>query len=82
MEQPNASPQLILPTDKRNPSFTIYQTEDGRSFHVYYGVERLETIPACGSSRPPDVAGHEDWPFMNLEEPQIPACARHRDFPS
>ena len=47
MEQPNASLQLILPTDKRNPSFTVYQTEDGRFFHVYYGLERLEVIPAA-----------------------------------
>ena len=47
MEQPNASLQLILPTDKRNPCFTLYQTEDGRFLHVYYGLERLEIIPAA-----------------------------------
>ena len=47
MAQPNASLQLILPTDKRNPCFTIYLTEDGQSLHVYYGVERLEIIPAA-----------------------------------
>ena len=47
MEQPNASLQLILPTDKRNPCFTLYQTDDGRFHHVYYGVERLEIIPAA-----------------------------------
>ncbi len=47
MEQPNASLQLILPTDKRNPCFTLYQTEDGRSLHVYYGLERLEVVPAA-----------------------------------
>ena len=47
MEPPNASLQLILPTDKRNPSFTIYLTEDRRLLHVYYGLERLEVIPAA-----------------------------------
>jgi hypothetical protein len=47
MEQPNASLQLILPTDKRNPFFTGYQTEDGRFLHVYYGLERMEVIPAA-----------------------------------
>jgi len=47
MEQPDASLQLILPTDKRNPCFTLYLTEDGRFLHVYYGVERLEVIPAA-----------------------------------
>ncbi len=47
MEPPNASLQLILPTDKRNPCFTLYQTEDGQSLHVYYGLERLEVVPAA-----------------------------------
>ena len=47
MEQPDASLQLILPTDKRNPFFTVYQTEDGRFLHVYYGLERMEVIPAA-----------------------------------
>ena len=47
MEQPNASLQLILPTDKRNPCFTLYQTEDGRFLHVYYGLERLEVVPSA-----------------------------------
>lgn len=47
MEQPNASLQLILPTDKRNPCFTLYLTEDGQFLHVYYGLERLEIIPAA-----------------------------------
>jgi len=47
MEPPHASLQLILPTDKRNPCFTLYQTEDGRFLHVYYGLERLEVIPAA-----------------------------------
>jgi hypothetical protein len=46
MEQPNDSLQLILPTDKRNPSFTLNLTEDGRFLHVYYGLERLEVVPA------------------------------------
>ena len=47
MAQPAASLQLILPTDKRNPSFTLYLTEDRRFLHVYYGLERLEVIPAA-----------------------------------
>jgi hypothetical protein len=47
MEQPNASLQLILPTDKRNPCCTLYQTGDGRFLRVYYGVERLEVVPAA-----------------------------------
>jgi hypothetical protein len=47
MEPPNASLQLILPTDKRNPFFTVYQTEDGRFLHVYYGLEGMEVIPAA-----------------------------------
>jgi len=46
MEPSNASLQLILPTDKRNPCFTLYQTEDGQFIHVYYGLERLEILPA------------------------------------
>lgn len=47
MEQPDASLQLILPTDKRNPCFTLYLTEDRRFLHVYYGLERLEVVPAA-----------------------------------
>jgi hypothetical protein len=47
MEPPTASLQLILPTDKRNPCFTLYQTRDGRFLHVYYGLERLEVVPAA-----------------------------------
>lgn len=46
MKQTNASLQLILPTDKRNPCFTLYQSEDERFIHVYYGLELLEVIPA------------------------------------
>jgi hypothetical protein len=49
MEPPAATLQLILPTDKRNPCFTLYQTEDGQFIHVYYGVERLEVVPAAGN---------------------------------
>lgn len=37
--------QLILPTDKRNPCFSLYATEDGTSIQVYYGVELLEVVP-------------------------------------
>ena len=49
MEPPAATLQLILPTDKRNPCFNLYLTEDGRSIHVYYGLERLEVVPAAGN---------------------------------
>lgn len=45
LKRGNASLQLILPTDKRNPCFTLYQSEDGRFIHVYYGLELLEVIP-------------------------------------
>ena len=37
--------QLILPTDKTNPAFTIYATTDERFLHVYYGLELLEVLP-------------------------------------
>lgn len=38
--------QLILPTDKRNPSFSLYLTEDETEIHVYYGLELMEVVPA------------------------------------
>lgn len=38
--------QLILPTDKRNPSFSLYLTADERAIHVFYGLELLEVVPA------------------------------------
>ncbi len=37
--------QLTLPTDKRNPCFSLYASEDGRFIDVFYGVELLETVP-------------------------------------
>ena len=37
--------QLILPTDKRNPSFSLYLTEDEQSIRVFYGLELLEVVP-------------------------------------
>ena len=37
--------QLILPTDKRNPSFSLYTDEDERSIHVFYGLELFEIVP-------------------------------------
>ena len=40
--------QLILPTDKRNPSFTLYRLDEGKSgksIQVYYGLELLEIVP-------------------------------------
>ena len=37
--------QLILPTDKRNPCFTLYATEDQQSIRVFYGLELMEVVP-------------------------------------
>ena len=37
--------QLILPTDKRNPSFTLYQDDREQRIHVYYGLELLQVVP-------------------------------------
>lgn len=41
----DTSLQLILPTDKRNPSFSLYRPELGQQLHVYYGLELLEIVP-------------------------------------
>jgi hypothetical protein len=38
--------QLILPTDKRNPCFTLYQDDTEQRIHVYYGLELLPVVPA------------------------------------
>ena len=38
--------QLILPTDKRNPSLSLYLCADERAIHVFYGLELLEVVPA------------------------------------
>jgi hypothetical protein len=37
--------QLILPTDKRYPCFTLYTTEDQQSIRVFYGLELVEVVP-------------------------------------
>ena len=37
--------QLILPTDKRNPCFSLYLSEDRLSINVFYGLELLEVVP-------------------------------------
>ena len=37
--------QLILPTDKRNPSFSVYATEDEQQLSVFYGLELFEVVP-------------------------------------
>jgi hypothetical protein len=37
--------QLLLPTDKRNPSLSLYRDEAQQSIHVYYGFELLEKVP-------------------------------------
>ena len=39
------SQQLILPTDKRNPSFSLYLCEEEDSISVFYGLELLEVVP-------------------------------------
>ena len=41
----HADCQLILPTDKRNPSLSLYLTKDGQSIQVFYGLECLEVVP-------------------------------------
>jgi hypothetical protein len=42
--QTDAPLQLLLPTDKRNPSFSLYHHEDHHVIHVYYGFELLEVV--------------------------------------
>ena len=37
--------QLLLPTDKRNPSLSLYRTSDGQAIDVLYGFELMETVP-------------------------------------
>lgn len=40
--------QLILPTDKRNPCFSLYLEDlegSPKNIHVYYGLELLEVVP-------------------------------------
>ena len=37
--------QLLLPTDKRNPSLSLYRHEGDKSIHVYYGCELLDKVP-------------------------------------
>ena len=37
--------QLILPTDKRNPCFSLYRRDGEARIHVYYGMELLEVVP-------------------------------------
>jgi hypothetical protein len=37
--------QLILPTDKRNPAFTLWQHPSELNIHVYYGLELMEVVP-------------------------------------
>jgi hypothetical protein len=41
-----AALQLLLPTDKRNPSLSLYRDEADQTLHVYYGFELLEKVPA------------------------------------
>ena len=41
----DAALQLLLPTDKRNPSLSLYRDEVHQSIHVYYGCELLERVP-------------------------------------
>ena len=48
MITPDETPplQLILPTDKRNPSFSLYLSADEQAIHVFYGLELFEVVPA------------------------------------
>lgn len=45
MRDATDSLQLILGTDKRNPSFCLYTDADEHELHVYYGLELLEVVP-------------------------------------
>jgi hypothetical protein len=45
-EQSAGELQLLLPTDKRNPSFSLYLSDDERDIHVFYGLELFEVVPA------------------------------------
>lgn len=38
--------ELILPTDKRNPAFTLWQHPTEPNIHVFYGLELMEVVPA------------------------------------
>ena len=37
--------QLILPTDKRNPAFTLWSDWSDQTIHVYYGLELMQVVP-------------------------------------
>lgn len=37
--------QIIIPTDKRNPCFTLYSSDDEKSIGVFYGLELMEVVP-------------------------------------
>jgi hypothetical protein len=41
-----SSSQLLLGTDKRNPLLALYLDSEKEQFHVYYGFELLEIVPA------------------------------------
>lgn len=47
---------LILPTDKRNPCFSLYHSADRSSIRVFYGLELLEVVP--------DDPGHPAFKMM------------------
>ena len=57
--------QLILPTDKRNPCFTLYATEDQQSIRVFYGLELMEVVPddpdQMASGNPPHLTALPPW---------------------
>ena len=44
--------QLILPTDKRNPCFSLYFSEDEQHISVFYGLEIFEVVPNDREQRP------------------------------
>jgi hypothetical protein len=43
----NTCLQLILGSDKRNPSLEVYQDESEKHFYVYYGFELLVGAIDC-----------------------------------
>jgi hypothetical protein len=51
-ERSSGGLQLLLPTDKRNPSLSLYHSPAKGEFHVFYGFELLEVVPARRESVP------------------------------
>ena len=58
--------QLILPTDKRNPCFSLYVSEDERFIHVFYGLELFE-VARCRPKNLRPASASPLW-LMALDE--------------